>query len=423
MRRVDREKGAVALTVAFALLFLMGFMALALDFGHMFVVKDELQTSLDACALSAAQELDGASDALTRATNAGMTVGNLNNVDFQSGTWSGKGKIVATDITFKDASYGTTTSAAAAKYAQCQHSQAGIQMWLFQAMGAFSGSTDPAYSNTKDVGALAVATRASAQSACPLPVGLHPRTNTPPNYGFQIGEWITLYSVGSPIGPGEMGWYNLDGSTSANETKAEVGEPGVCGITINGALKTPGAQTSVDVPWNARFGIYKNGDPGPSVNHPDFSGYVYTSTNWKNAVPQNAYAGTPAPGSDPTASNFKSKRLAFASYDDSGTSVTAGDNITGLNMKGGFKNLATPGSGGQHQQYGFSRRIVLVPVFNVMNSTVQDFVCMLMLQPMSGPGTSVQLEFLGNAANSNSPCTSNGLGGATAGPLTPVLVQ
>jgi uncharacterized membrane protein len=86
MRSVNRQKGAVILTVAFALLFLMGFMAIALDFGHMFVVKDELQTSMDACALSAAQELDGAGDALTRATNAGITAGNLNHVDFQSAT-------------------------------------------------------------------------------------------------------------------------------------------------------------------------------------------------------------------------------------------------------------------------------------------------------------------------------------------------
>jgi hypothetical protein len=219
-----------------------------------------------------------------------------------------------------------------------------------------------------------------------------------------------------------MGWYNLDGSTNANETKNELGEPGVCGITVSTTLGTPGAQSSVDVPWNARFGIYKNADPGPGVNHPDFSGYVYTATNWTNAVPQNAYAGTPAPGSHPTAANFKSKRLAFASYDDSGTSINAGDDITGLNMKGGFKTLATPGSGGQHQQFGFSRRIVSVPVISGANG-VLDFACMLMLQPMSSPTVNVQLEFLGNAADTNSPCTTNGLAGASAGPLTPVLVQ
>lgn len=422
MHSVGRQMGAIMLTVAFALLFLMGFMALALDFGHMFVVKDELQTALDACALSAAQELDGAGDAITRATNAGVTAGNLNNVNFQSGTWSGKGKIVAADITFKDASYGSTTVPAQARYAACQHSQSGIQMWLFQAMGAFAGSDDPSYSSTKAVGALAVATRTSAQSACPIPVGLKPKLGgTAPNYGFQVGEWVTLVGNRTP-NSGEMGWYNLDGSTNANETKIEVGEPGRCGIQVGNTLGTPGAKTSVDIPWNARFGIYKNADPGPGVNHPDYSGYAYTSTNWTNGVPQNAYAGTPAAGSAATASSFKNKRLAFASYDDTGASVKGGDKITGLNLNGGYKTLATPGGGGQHQQFGYNRRIASVPVVNGANGVI-DFVCMLMLQPMTGPTVDVQLEFLGNAGSAGSPCTTNGFAGGSAGPLTTVLVQ
>ena len=424
MHTKGRQKGAVILTVAFALLFLLGFMALALDFGHMFVVKDELQTSMDACALAAAQELDGAGDAITRATNAGTTAGNLNNVNFQSATWSGKGKIVAANITFKDAAYGATAVPANARYAQCQHSQNGIQMWLFQAMGAFSGSADPAYSSTKNVGALAVATRASAQSTCPVPLGLQPKVGgIAPNYGYQVGEWVTLVGDRTP-NSGEVGWYNLDGTNNAAETKVELGEPGRCGIKVGDKLGTPGVKSAVDVVWNARFGIYKNADPGPSVNHPDYSGYTYTTTNWKpRAVGQpDAYGGTIPPGSGATAANFKTKRLAFASYDNAGTSVNAGDLITGLNMKGGYKTLATPNAGGEHQQFGYSRRIVAVPVLNPTNNVI-DYACMLFLQPLSAPGVDVQLEFVGNAGAVSSPCTTNGLAGGTAGPKVPVLVQ
>jgi hypothetical protein len=422
MHSVDRQKGAVILTVAFALLFLLGFMAIALDFGHIFVVKTELQTSMDACALAAAQELDGAGDAITRATNAGTTAGNLNDVNFQSGTWSGKGKIIAADITFKDAAYGGTAVPASARYAQCQHSQNGIQMWLFQSMGAFAGSADPAYSSTKSVGALAVATRASAQTTCPIPVGLKPKPGgTAPNYGYQVGEWVTLVGDRTP-NSGEIGWYNLDGTTNASETRAELGEPGRCGVRVGDTLGTPGVKASVETVWNARFGIYKNADPGPSVNHPDFSGYVYTSTNWKNAVPQNAFAGTAATGSDPTAANFKTKRLAFASYDDTGTSVNGGDDITGLKMKGGYKTLATPNAGGEHQQFGYNRRIVATPVINGANQVI-DYACMLILQPLTSPTVDVQLEFVGNAGAASSPCTTNGLAGGTAGPKVPVLVQ
>ena len=54
-----RQTGAVIITVAFALLFLLGFMAIALDFGHLFVVKTELQTATDSCALAAAKNLIG----------------------------------------------------------------------------------------------------------------------------------------------------------------------------------------------------------------------------------------------------------------------------------------------------------------------------------------------------------------------------
>lgn len=53
-----RQRGAYIVTAAFLLLFLLGFMGIAFDFGHLFVVKTELQTAMDSCALAAAQELD-----------------------------------------------------------------------------------------------------------------------------------------------------------------------------------------------------------------------------------------------------------------------------------------------------------------------------------------------------------------------------
>ena len=419
-RQCHRQDGAVIVTVSLVLLFLLGFMAMALDLGHLFVVKTELQTAMDSCALAAAQELDGESSALTRATNAGIAAGNLNNVNFQSSSWSSQGKIVAADITFKDAAYGATAAAANARYAQCQHTQSGLNMWLLQSMGAFANDTTT-YTNTQNVLAVAVATRASAQTTCPIPVGLKPKTGgTAPNYGFQIGEWVDMLGNGTQVN-GEMGWYNLDGSSGASETRNELTEPGYCGTKLGDTLGTPGAQTTVDTPWNYRFGIYKNSDPGPSVNHPDFSGYAYTATNWKNAVPQNAWSGTPAAGSDPSAANFMTKRAAFASYDDTGTSLSGGDGITGLKLNS-FKTLATPGAGGQHNLYGFSRRLVTAPVVDASNKVI-DYACMFMLQPLSGPTVTVQLEFRGNAGSTSSPCTTNGLAGGAAGPLVPVLVR
>ncbi len=415
-----RQSGAVIVTVALTLLFLLGFMGIAIDFGRLFVAKTELQTALDSCALSAAQELDKTPSAITRAQSAGMSAGNLNRVNFQSSTWSGQGQIVLADITFKDAGYAVTTVAANAQYAQCQHTQAGVNMWLLKALGTFSGNT-ATYPNTQSVAALAVATRASAQSTCPIPVGLHPKAGgSAPDYGFQVGEWVDMIGNRTSVN-GEMGWYNLDGSTNANETRDELGQPGYCGTRIGDTLGTPGAQTTVSTPWNYRFGIYKNADYDPSANHPDYSGYAYTATNWKNAVPQNAYSGAPAVGSHATAANYLTKRVAFASYDDTGTNINGGDTITGLNTNS-FKKLATPGTGGQHNLNGFSRRLVTAPIINGANKVI-DYACMFMLQPLSGPTVTVQLEFRGNAGALNSPCTTNGSPGGAVGPLVPVLVR
>ena len=417
-----RQRGAVVVVVALSMLFLLGFMGLALDFGHLFVAKDELQTSVDACALAAAQELNGATDALTRASSAGLTAGNLNRVDFQSGTWSGQGKMINSEITFRDATYAVTTVAANAQYAQCNHQQNGVRMWLIQAMGASVGSSHAAYAGTNSVGALAVARRAGTQKTCPVPLGLIPKSaGGSPNYGFQVGEWVTVMGQRTP-GAGQMGWNNLDGSNSASEAALELAEPGYCGVKVDDTVGKAGAKQSVADVWNARFGIYKNGDPGPSVNHPDTTGYAYTPTNWKNSVPQNAYAGQALNTCHSTADNFKTKQLSYASYDNTGTSVSSGDAITGLQMSGGYKKLATPAMAGEHQQLGHSRRIVTVPVINT-SSKVLDFACMLILQPMTSPTVDIQMEFIGNAAAANSPCSTNGASAGGSGASVPVLVQ
>src|SRR5688572_6485561 len=135
-----RQRGAVIITAALFLLFLLGFMGFALDFGRLFIVKTELQTAMDSCALSAAQELDGNADALTRAVNAGRTAANLNKMGFQ-------GEAVAeadTDVVFSDSLIGTYSAAftpvSNAKYAKCLYTKSGIASWILQSWSAFTGN-------------------------------------------------------------------------------------------------------------------------------------------------------------------------------------------------------------------------------------------------------------------------------------------
>ena len=407
------------ITAALFLLFLMGFMGIALDFGHLFVVRAELQTAVDSCALAAARELDGQGSAIARAQSAGQTAGNANGVNMQSVTWSGEGQIVLADITFRDATYAPTTNPLVAAYAQCVHTQPNIEVWLMKAMGAFSGDTagNPA---TRSVAASAVATRASAQTTCPIPVGVKPKPGgVAPNYGFVVGEWVKLIQAQNGAAGGEIGWANLDGSNSASETESEMNNH--CGTKVGDTLGTPGVQTSIVDVWNQRFGIYKNsGDP--STQRPDYTGYAYTALNWPAQF--NAYDG-PAPGSPASAQNFLAKRAAFASCADTGTKVKGAnscESITGLSLNS-FQKLAAPGNvAGGHQQYGFDRRIVTAPILDGAGR-VMDYACLLMLQPLSIPMTDTWLEFRGNAGAVGSPCTTSGLPGGAAGPLVPVLVR
>jgi Flp pilus assembly protein TadG len=431
--RRHRQQGAVIITVCLLTLFLLGFIGFALDFGRLFIVKTELQTAMDACALAAAQELDSLPTSIDRARSAGMTAGNLNPVNLQSADWSGKPQLVPGEITFKNAAYADTTNPIVAQYAQCQHVQPAVTLWLLQAMGAFTGNTT-LFPNTHNVMASAVATRASSQTSCPIPVALKPKSGGTQanNYGFTPGEWIPLIMGAGAATNGEIGWVNLDGSNDANETVAELN--GKCGSQIGDDLGTPGVQAAVADVWNYRFGIYRqNVSPAtPTTHNPDYSGYAYTDTNWPpdpaNPLVRNAYSGTPYADPTGTAENFATKRAAFASCDDDGTQMRGGpshscESITGLNLNS-FQDLAAPGptATGGHKQYGRDRRTVIVPVIDGSNSII-DWSCMLMLQPLSIPLVQVQLEFIGLAGSPGVPCVTNGMPGGWAGPLVPQLVR
>lgn len=344
-------------------------------------------------------------------------------MEFQSTSWAGKGQLVAANITFRDANYDVTTVPASAKYAQCTHTQPNLQIMLMHALTAFAGDGTGVPASLA-VQATAVATRASAQTTCPVPIALKPKAGgTAPNYGFAVGEWVTLIMAPGGATNGQIGWANLDGSSNANETVAEMN--GYCGTEVGDTLGTPGVQATVVDVWNYRFGIYKNnGDPSVYEQRPDYTGYSYTAVNWPSRF--NAYDGTPPPGAHPTAASFVNKRLGFASCADTGTQVRGSANscegISGVSMNS-FQKLAVPGNvPGGHRQYGRDRRLVLVPVIDPAKSVI-DYACMLMLQPLSIPMAEVQLEYRGNAGSPGVPCTTSGLPGGAAGPLVPVLVR
>lgn len=393
-----RQHGAFLITFALFMLFLLGFMGIALDFGRLFIVKTELQTAMDSCALAAARELNGQPDALDRARNAGMAAGNSNNANLQSANWNGLGKLTTTNISFLQQDYATTPlDGKLARYAECQYSMNSIKLWLLQAMGAFTGDSGT-WPNTGTVGARAVATRAPAQSACPIPVAM-------PLSMFNalgIGDWVPL--LDKTKSGSDFGWANLDGTKDANSTKDQLDN--FCGTALGDilgtAIGTNGVQATVVGVWNHRFGVYAKNGSGPDISHPDYTGYIYTSTNWPAG--RNAFNGSS--GSPSNTPNFVAQRQAF---------IPCSPNCP---TKGNESAISST----QHQTYGADRRLVLAPVVDI-NGKVVNFACMLMLQPMAIPVGTVQLEYRGKASALDSPCTSTGMAGGTNSPLVPVLVR
>lgn len=202
---------SIPVAAAVCLAVLLGAAGLVIDLGGLFVAKTELQSALDSCALAAAQELNGEAGALTHARSAGLTAGNANNVGYQKKGWE---LIKAGENTFSETLGGAPgASDKNARYATCTHTSDGIANHLIQLVKGPASST---------VSAVAVATRAPTQAQCAIPVGLVTSNCSGivgSDWGFTRGKWYLVRYDNSKVSPGEMGWFDLDGSTSASETK------------------------------------------------------------------------------------------------------------------------------------------------------------------------------------------------------------
>ena len=405
----SRQKGAVIILTAMSLLALLGFMGIALDFGHLFVVKTELQTAADSCALAAVQELDGGSDALVRATRAGKTAGNLNKVNFQGGAAG----LVDADVIFSDALNGsyshTFAPVANAKYAKCTSTKAGMAPWMIQALTAVGGNT--AFSATQGVVALGVATRASAQTNCALPIGICSKPG-----GYVTGEWILGAVNSREAVTGQFRWLDFTGNGGgARELRDVLKGEGQCNLPGNNTVAgKPGNNGSAAFAYNSRFGLYQGNGGPPADGIPDLTGY-----GWYSNSP---LTQPPYPNKHPI---FVGKRVAFAAYQgDNRAPDTSGLQTVGRTYSGSLANVGT------------NRRIVPVPIvdcaaFDGLGGSgtiaIQGLACVLLLHPVKpGAGastTKMWLEYRGLASDLNSPCAVSGLAGNTGGPLVPALVQ
>lgn len=428
-QRRSWQSGAVLPLFGIALAVLIGFLGIVVDLGRLFVTKTELQTAMDACALAAASELrPGVNppdlNAVSRAVSAGITAGTRNRVDLQAAPVT----ITAADIYFSDRlSDNSTTfpfgyvSAAAAnpattRYVLCARAQTGIATWFMQVLEGFIGAA----STPNAVGAWAAATTAPSQTSCGIPLGICKKPgSTGPNWGFSAGEWVSgRFDAGGGM-TGSFNWIDFSPPAGgASELAALLAGQGQCNLNVT----TPVGQTGIvgnaaAKAWNSRFGLYQGGGGNPNLTTapPDFSGYSYTPVNWGSQW--NAW------------SDFQDKRIAYASYGNTIDTVDEGNAITGLSIIPAYRVTTHGPNPGEHGIYGADRRVATAPVVDcaewVSSQTVPilGWVCILMLHPISDPGDTVRMEFLGSATVLGSPCTTYGIAGGTAGPLVPVLVH
>jgi Flp pilus assembly protein TadG len=144
--RLYKDLRGFVLTVQFTiyLVVIMGMIGLVIDGSRFILLNNGLQDLADAAALAGAAQLDGAQDAITRATNAANGVSNtpsnstafLNNLQWASGN-------LVQSVTF----YGqlnpdtTTTDPKEAAYIKVTTGTWGVGPWFLVAVGATQNST------------------------------------------------------------------------------------------------------------------------------------------------------------------------------------------------------------------------------------------------------------------------------------------
>ena len=400
------QRGAVAILVAVTMVVLLGFLGLAVDGGHLYLTKTELQNSADACSLAASYELTNPTTltpaAYSRAVAAGQTVALRNLVNFQGSAIVASNVSVSFSTDLKAGTTWVTASAAGSatprpSYVRCTLTRPGIAMFFMPLLG-FGSQT---------VASLATAGLVPSQSSCVVPVGLCTvggATTAP--FGLTAGTW---YNSGST--PSGWVWVGFSGSTSESVLVSLLAGNGVCSAVVGdfvGKVSANGQSTAKA--WNTNFGLYQG--TTPAAAHPDYAGYAYTALNWST--------------SNNALSDFLGKRSTNTPY---GSSVSNGNSITGLSIKNSYQLATAPSD---YQTFGANRRLVAAPIIDctkLVKSTdtapILGWGCTFLLQPFDNPSDAIKVEYEGLASTSGSPCVGLGIPGAStsAGPVVPALVQ
>ena len=306
------EDGAVLIYASIALAVFMGFAALVIDGGRLFTLDTEMQSAADALALAAAAELDGNSDAITRA-DAAMTNLVQNNQTFGSGAAAITAysrrfltALPADSAPLSDADAFETTDPGDARFVQVNLTDANnrsIDTLFAPAIGSAS---------TADADAVAIAGFTSAVCKFTPLFICNPYEGTADTLAdftakaedpAEQRRLITLKkgpgSGNTSYFPGNFGFLQPQDGRGANALRDSLGKvnPGTC-FRQDGVQTRTGNVISVRQAINARFDVY-DGNYNGKKNDPDYrpaqnvtKGYLKSSGN---RCSQQIYSGSAVP--------------------------------------------------------------------------------------------------------------------------------
>lgn len=419
-----RQRGAIAVLVAFALVALLLMVGLVLDLGHLYVVKNELQDAADACALSGARELnDLSAGALDRATAAAVVTGNRNLSNFQKEQVA----VLDEDVTFGPSRDGPFTRAVnnTTGFVRCaphESNPKSIAMWFMSLAGPAAW----------DVSAEAVAARVPGQSLCAIPIALCTRATHASD--LVPGTWYSGRLAAGTATTGNYDWVRFPGNSGAADLGDIVAGGGMCDVATTRVNSEPGVTTGVAEAWNTRFGLYAGKYKDPVQFPPDRTGYAYTPLQLDNRRLPMCPGGVPSgtwPQADcsvPPNPIHAAPQNAYGDYVARGEAHDPYDPNSLLGGNG--RPLVLPGNPSPSppalHARGRDRRMVYVPVISCdswesgkRNIAVLDWACALMLAPVDDPKADVQLEFRGLRTGG---CGTTGYPGGTGAPV-PALVK
>lgn len=275
--------GAVAPTIALSLVGLIAAGGIAFDYARLAAMDTELQNAADQAALAAATQLDGQTNATTRAIAAAQSL-LANQTRFGN---DGGGIAIQTGQSVTDANGAVTrvrvhfyaskadaeadTNAFESSAANADANAKFVKVEVTERRARYALTPIAAAFSSGDMGAQATAGLGS--SICKVPPVMicnpdEPDTNENVNYSFDAnglrGHGLRLISVGNgnnAWAPGNFGY--LDTNSSTSNPNVELREalgwstaPGDCS-GLSGVETRTGAGTTVTAALNTRFDIYE----------------------------------------------------------------------------------------------------------------------------------------------------------------------